>query len=111
MSPTLAEILRDGQLLTGPSLPQRKSCRKEKFKLLSSLAALAVEIVSGDAQLKLARDVKKYAAILRDENPDHFGFFAALPSLLSTEAALAELKYALGVPKADGVILFTRYRD
>jgi len=67
--------------------------------------------LSGDAQLKLARDVNEYAVKLRDEKPDHSGFFAALPSILSTEASLAELKYALDVLKADGVTLFTRYGD
>ena len=41
-------------------------------------------------------------------NPSTFGF-AALPSLLNTEAALADIAYPLDVLKADGVTFFTRY--
>lgn len=50
-----------------------------------------------------------YAADLCDKNPDRLGFFACLPSLLDTEAALAEITYALDNLKADGVVIFTRY--
>lgn len=76
-----------------------------------SLTAPGVEVLSGDAQLKLARNVNEYSAALRDSNPSSFGFFAALPSLLNTKAALAEIAYALDVLKADGLTFFTRYGD
>ncbi|KAF4313105.1 hypothetical protein GTA08_BOTSDO01748 [Botryosphaeria dothidea] len=42
---------------------------------------------------------------------ERFGFFAALPSLLDTEAALSEIRYALDTLHADSVTLFTRYGD
>ena len=74
-----------------------------------SLTAPGVEVISGEAQIKLAREVNLYAAKLRDSSPRMFGFFAALPSLLNTQAALDEISYALDVLHADGVTLFTRY--
>ena len=72
-----------------------------------SLTAPGVEGLSGDAQLKLARDVNKYSAAVRNANHSTFGFFATLLSLLNTEAALAEIAYALDALKADGVTFFT----
>ncbi|KAF3935153.1 hypothetical protein ABW20_dc0105939 [Dactylellina cionopaga] len=57
----------------------------------------------------LARRTNIFAAALRDENPEKFGFFAALPSLLHKESAIEEIRYALDTLKADGVTLFTRY--
>lgn len=68
-------------------------------------------ILKGEASYKLARQLNEYAAALRDKNPDRFGFFASLPSLLDTDAALAEISYALDTLHADGVTLFTRYGD
>jgi Predicted metal-dependent hydrolase of the TIM-barrel fold len=41
--------------------------------------------------------------------PKNSVFFGSLPSLLDTEAALDEIRYALDVLHADGVTLFTRY--
>jgi predicted TIM-barrel fold metal-dependent hydrolase len=59
----------------------------------------------------LARETNAYLATLRDAHPSKFGFFATLPPLTDTEAAIAELKFALEDLKADGVILFTTYGD
>ncbi|KAL1615724.1 hypothetical protein SLS54_008854 [Diplodia seriata] len=66
-------------------------------------------ILQGQASSELARALNDRAASIRDERPDRFGFFASLPSLLDTEAALRELRYALDTLGADGVTLFTRY--
>jgi predicted TIM-barrel fold metal-dependent hydrolase len=76
-----------------------------------SITAPGVEIMNGEASFRLARDINTYAAKLRDSKPKQFGFFAALPSLLDTEAAITEIRYALDVLKADGVTLFTSYGD
>ncbi|PQE24622.1 Amidohydrolase family protein [Rutstroemia sp. NJR-2017a WRK4] len=76
-----------------------------------SLNAPGPGIVSGPASAKLARVANEEAAAIRDAHPQQYGFFAAVPSLLDTEAALSEIQYALDVLKADGVTLFTRYGD
>lgn len=57
----------------------------------------------------LARETNEYAASVRDAQPDKFGFFASLPSLLDKNSTIQELEYALDTLKADGVTLFTRY--
>ncbi|KAF2035085.1 hypothetical protein EK21DRAFT_84722 [Setomelanomma holmii] len=56
---------------------------------------------------------KDRAASVRnsDSNSSGFGFFANLPSLLDTSAALAALTYALDTLHTDGVVLFMRYGD
>lgn len=59
----------------------------------------------------LARSCNEYAASIRDAQPFQYGFFASVPSLFDTEAALAEIDYALTSLRADGVTLFTRYGD
>ena len=61
------------------------------------------------AAAALARRVNEDAAAIRDADPKSYGFFASLPSLLDTKAALDEISYALDSLNADGVILFTRY--
>ncbi|KAB8227363.1 hypothetical protein ETB97_012740 [Aspergillus alliaceus] len=57
----------------------------------------------------LARECNEYTAALRDARPSQYGFFASLPSLCATQAALNEISYALDTLQADGVTLFTRY--
>lgn len=74
-----------------------------------SLTAPGACILKGQASYDLARKCNEYCAELRDKDPNKWGFFATLPSLLDTEAALAEIAYALDVLKADGVTVFTRY--
>ncbi|THW67236.1 amidohydrolase family protein [Aureobasidium pullulans] len=74
-----------------------------------SLTALGACILEGQKSFDLARRCNEYCSELRDKSPRRWGFFAALPSLLNTKAALAELAYALDVLHADGVTLFTRY--
>lgn len=68
-------------------------------------------ILKGQASFDLAHRLNEHAAGLRDREPQKFGFFASLPSLLDTEAALAEIAYSLDVLHADGVTIFTRYGD
>ncbi len=80
-----------------------------------SLTAPGCTIAKGEEASRLARSVNEHAAQIRDSNPSHFGFFAALPPLIdgensdNTAAALSEIAYALDVLRADGVTLYTRY--
>jgi 6-methylsalicylate decarboxylase len=84
--------------------------RTNSSTAILSLTSPGVPIAPPEEQAELARGVNEYAAKLRDGNA-RFGFFAALPSLLDTKAALEEMTYALDVLKADGVTLFTRYGE
>ena len=59
----------------------------------------------------LARECNEYAASIRESDPKRFGFFATLPSLLDTEGALTEIRYALDTLSADGICVFTRYGE
>lgn len=59
----------------------------------------------------LARTCNEFSARIRDTHPQDYGFFASVPNLLNTEAALEEMKYALDTLHADGIVLFTRYGD
>ncbi|KAK4445926.1 hypothetical protein QBC34DRAFT_412483 [Podospora aff. communis PSN243] len=62
-----------------------------------------------DEQAALARKLNEHAAKMRDEDHHAFGFFASLPDITNTSAALAEIDYAFDTLGADGVTLFTRY--
>ncbi|RAL04511.1 amidohydrolase family protein [Aspergillus ibericus CBS 121593] len=79
--------------------------------ILSVTTPGAVITGNNDTARPLARQINEYAASIRDQYPEQFGFFAALPSLLDVEGTLAEIQYALDVLKADGVTVFTRYGD
>ncbi|CAL5870422.1 uncharacterized protein PFLUO_LOCUS4658 [Penicillium psychrofluorescens] len=84
--------------------------RNGSTKAILSLTAPGAVIAPTDEKRRaLARKANEYAASKRDEDPNKWGFFAALPCLLDTEGALAEIRYALDVLKAEGVTLFTRY--
>lgn len=67
-----------------------------------------IEPDSKEAQ-KLARACNEFNARIRDDEPQKYGFFASVPSLLDTKAAIEEMTYALDTLKADGVVLMTRY--
>ncbi|KAL3444869.1 hypothetical protein BJX65DRAFT_297359 [Aspergillus insuetus] len=79
-------------------------------KAILSLTAPGALIAPTDEKRRaLARKTNEFAAARRDEDPNSWGFFSALPCLLDTEGSLAEIQYALDVLKADGLTLFTRY--
>jgi predicted TIM-barrel fold metal-dependent hydrolase len=59
---------------------------------------------------RVAREMNEGAAKLASQYPGRFGSFAALP-MVDTDAALAELAYALDVLKADGIGMLTSHND
>ncbi|KAJ0418595.1 hypothetical protein BJY00DRAFT_314747 [Aspergillus carlsbadensis] len=79
--------------------------------ILSLTAPGACILKDPQASADLARKTNEYAAKLRDENPQKYGFLAALPNILNKRLALEEIAYAYDVLKADGVVLFTRYGE
>ena len=55
---------------------------------------------------QLARTINEFAARLRHDHPERFGFFAALP-LPDIQASLTELAHAADVLRADGFAVYT----
>ena len=65
---------------------------------------------SVDEVRKVTRDCNEAAAKLRSDHPGRFGSFAAIP-MTDTDGALKEAEHSLDTLKADGIGLFSNYRD
>ncbi|MGZ5866783.1 MAG: amidohydrolase family protein [Xanthobacteraceae bacterium] len=59
---------------------------------------------------RLARDSNEFMAQMVRDRPTRFAFFAAMP-MPDIEGTLREIAYALDTLHADGIGLFTSYRD
>ncbi|KPI42110.1 uncharacterized protein AB675_5368 [Cyphellophora attinorum] len=59
----------------------------------------------------LARQMNEAGAAIVKSDPEHYGFFASVPTLLAPELAITEIRYALDTFHAAGIILMTRYGD
>ncbi|KAF2171462.1 hypothetical protein M409DRAFT_18579 [Zasmidium cellare ATCC 36951] len=76
--------------------------------ILSPTAPFPDNFKTAAEQASFARRLNEYSARIRDEDPEHYGFFAAVPSPRFGEECLGEIGFALG-EFADGVVLLSRY--
>lgn len=77
--------------------------RNNITKSILSTSSPGTHLVQGNDALarRLTREVNEYAAGLKRQYPEQFGFWAALP-LPDIEGSLAEIDYALDALNADG---------
>lgn len=114
VSPGFVKELRDR--LQPPTLnwtPERSIEDMDRAGIATAITSVTTPGVwiGDDAQgQRLARDSNDYAARLAADHPGRFGTFVAVP-LPAIEASLGEIGYGLDVLEADGVALFTSYRD
>lgn len=59
---------------------------------------------------RVARECNDFGAKMAADHPGRFGMFAALP-LPDVDGSLKEIEYGLDVLKADGIAVFTSYRE
>jgi len=77
-------------------------------KAVLSLPPPAVGFKDPALSRKVAREANEYAATLARDHPGRFGVFATIP-YSDTEGSLAEIEYAFGTLKVDGIGLMTSY--
>jgi 6-methylsalicylate decarboxylase len=111
----LTELKRIGAKWTGgpphpdwsPALAREMM---ERHGIVAAVASTVPSVYWGDTAVavRLARHANEFAARIVQDDPAHFGYFAALP-LPDTAASVREVEYALDTLKLDGVQLYSSY--
>jgi len=104
LRPIQQRILRNGA-------PQQSLEDMDRAGVATAMISLTTPGVwFGDVALakRLARDCNDHFARIVADHPGRYGMFAVLP-MPDIDATLAEIDYALGQLKADGVAFFTSY--
>jgi predicted TIM-barrel fold metal-dependent hydrolase len=116
LPPDLMEYLtRTGAKWTGgPPIPKWNPAIArevmERHGIAAAVASTVPGVYWGDtaATVRLARSANEFGARIVQDDPAHFGYFAALP-LPDAEASLREIEYSLDTLKADGIQLYSSY--
>jgi predicted TIM-barrel fold metal-dependent hydrolase len=92
--------------------PERSLEEMQAGGVTTAVLSMSAPLWFGDRAetRELSRGANEFTQALLGRYPGRFGYFAVLP-LPSIEDSLAEVDYALGAGKADGVALLTNYED
>ncbi|KAL4738742.1 hypothetical protein BDV11DRAFT_205703 [Aspergillus similis] len=102
--------VKKGSIEKNPDLAQGMKA-PDWTSILSCPFPLTVVCHDAAETARLAREANEYLASIRDRHPMQVGFFVTLPSAEDTARCIEEIRYALDMLKADGVVLFTSYND